>query len=302
MSPTAGPGKGQGRRQPSRGGRRTEDKRAAGARAGKGGGDRGLGGDQVEGRQAVRELLAGRRAVQQVLVAEGMDEAPILGEIEALAARRRVRVIPVSRRRIDSLARSEAPQGVVALARPVEAVPLASLCEASPSGETPFLLVVDGISDPQNLGSLLRSAECAGVTGVVLARHRSVHLSPTVTKVAAGAVEHLSMALVPGVPSALERLSSLGVWTVGLVAGASQSVYGLTFADAPVALVVGSEGAGLSRLTERRCDVLASIPQHGAIASLNVAVAGAVACFEIARRRAGQPAPAGKTSSRRSNR
>jgi 23S rRNA (guanosine2251-2'-O)-methyltransferase len=239
----------------------------------------------VEGRQAVRELLAGTRAVQQVLMAEGMDEAPILDEIEALASRRRVRLAHVPRRRIDSLARSEAPQGVVALARAVEAVPLASLCEPGSRGETPFLLAVDGISDPHNLGSLLRSAECAGATGVVLPRHRSVHLSPTVTKIASGAVEHLPMALVPGVPSALERLSSLGVWTVGLVAGAPQSVYELSFTDAPVALVVGSEGAGLSRLAERRCDVLASIPQHGAIASLNVAVAGAVACFEIARRR-----------------
>jgi 23S rRNA (guanosine2251-2'-O)-methyltransferase len=240
----------------------------------------------VEGRQAVRELLAGPRGVQQVLLAEGMDEAPILDEIEALASRRRVRVAHVSRRRIDSLARSEAPQGVVALARPVEAVPLASLCKPGPGGDTPFLLVVDGISDPQNLGSLLRSAECAGVTGVVLARHRAVHLSPTVTKVAAGAVEHLPMALVAGVPSALERLTSQGVWTVGLAPDARESLYGLAFADAPVALVVGSEGGGLSRLAERRCDVLASIPQHGNLGSLNAAIAGAVACFEIARRRA----------------
>ncbi len=239
----------------------------------------------MEGRQAVRELLAGQRAVRQVLFAEGMDDAPILDEIEALASRRRVRISHVSRRRIDTLARSEAPQGVVALARPVEAVTLASLCEPGPRGETPFLLIVDGISDPHNLGSLLRSAECAGVTGVVLPRHRAVHLSPTVTKIAAGAVEHLPMAIVPGVPAALDRLSSDGVWTVGLVAGATESVYGLSFADAPVALVVGSEGAGLSKLAERRCDVLASVPQHGMIASLNVAVAGAIACFEIARRR-----------------
>ena len=246
----------------------------------------------------MRELLAGQRAVQQVLLAEGMDEAPILDEIERLASRRRIRVAHVSRRRIDSLARSEAPQGVVALARPVEAVPLGSLCEPGPRSETPFLLVVDGISDPHNLGSLLRSAECAGVTGVVLPRHRAVHLSPTVTKIAAGAVEHLPMALVPGVPSALERLSADGVWTVGLVADADESVYGLSFTDAPVALVVGSEGAGLSKLAERRCDVLASIPQHGRIASLNVAVAGAVACFEIAHRRtlSGPLPPPGSSS------
>jgi len=106
-----------------------------------------------------------------------------------------------------------------------------------------------------------------------------------VTKVAAGAIEHLPIALVAGVPSALDRLSSLGVWTVGLAAGAPTSLQDLAVADGPVALVVGSEGAGLSRLAGRRCDVVAEIPLHGALPSLNAAVAGAVACFEIARQR-----------------
>ncbi len=178
----------------------------------------GLGGDQVEGRQAVRELLrANRRPVRSLVVAEGMDDAAILDEIEALAATRRVRVERASRRRIESLARTEAPQGVVALARPVEETPLETLCEQKGKGRAPFLLVLDGITDPHNVGALLRSAECAGVTGVVLPRNRSVHLSPTVTKVAAGAIEYLPMALVPGIPAALPRLSALGVWTVGLV-------------------------------------------------------------------------------------
>lgn len=241
----------------------------------------------MEGRQAVRELLsANRRPVRSLFMAEGMDAAQVLDEIEDLAAARRVRVDHVSRRRIDSLARTEAAQGVVALARPVEETPLESLCEPGPRGRLPFLLVLDGITDPHNLGALLRSAECAGVTGVVLPRHRSAHLSPTVAKVAAGAIEYLPMALVSGIPSALARLSDLGVWTVGLVGEAKGSLYSLSLGDQPVALVLGSEGSGLATLTKKRCHELASIPQHGSLSSLNVSTAGAIACFDVARQRA----------------
>ncbi len=255
----------------------------------------GLGGDQVEGRQAVRELLAANlRPVRSVLMAEGMDTSPILDEIEKLAAARRVRVERVSKRRIDMQARTEGAQGVVALARPVEAVSLEALCAPNRRGKVPFLLVVDGITDPHNLGAVLRSAECAGVTGVVLPSHRSVLLSPTVTKVAAGAIEFLPMTLVPGVPAALQRLSTMGVWTVGLVGESHHSIYDLAVGDEPVALVIGSEGNGLGALTRKRCDALASIPQHGSIGSLNVATAGAIACFEVARRRSAGGTPAGR--------
>ncbi|HEV3132659.1 MAG TPA: 23S rRNA (guanosine(2251)-2'-O)-methyltransferase RlmB [Acidimicrobiales bacterium] len=248
----------------------------------------GLGGDQVEGRQAVRELLtANRRPVRSLLMADGMDAAAILDEIERLATTRRVRVEYVSRRRIDSVARTDAPQGVVALARPIEETPLESLCEPSSRGRLPFLLILDGITDPHNLGSLLRSAECAGVTGIVLPRHRSAHLSPTVTKVAAGAIEYLPMAVAAGIPAALKKLTELGVWTVGLVGEAPQSFYGLQLGDQPVGLVLGSEGDGLAALTRKRCDALACIPQRGSLASLNVSTAGAIACFDVARQRSG---------------
>ncbi len=240
----------------------------------------------MEGRQAVRELLsANRRPVNSLLMAEGMDQAAILNEIEGLATKRRVKVSYVSRRRIDLVARTEGAQGVVALARPVEGTSLEKLCEPSRGGRQPFLLVLDGITDPHNLGALLRSAECAGVTGIVLPRHRSAHLSPTVAKVAAGAIEYLPMALVAGVPTALQRLSTMGVWSVGLDGEAPSSLYELPLGKEPVALVLGSEGTGLAALTRKRCDALASIPQHGSLSSLNVATAGAIACFDIARRR-----------------
>ncbi len=246
----------------------------------------GLGGDQVEGRQAVRELLsAGRRPVTSLLMAEGMDAAEILDDIEALASKKRVKVDYVSRRRIDAAARTDGSQGVVALARPIEETALEDLCQPTRRGRVPFLLVLDGITDPHNLGAVLRSAECAGVTGIVLPRHRSAHLSPTVAKVAAGAIEYLPMALVAGVPAALQQLSSLGVVTVGLVGEAPTSLYDLPLGDQPVALVLGSEGSGLAALTRRRCDELAAIPQHGTLSSLNVATAGAIACFDVARQR-----------------
>jgi len=242
----------------------------------------------VEGRQAVRELLAAnRRPVTRLFLADGMDPAAILDEIEAIAAKRRVRIEYISRKRLDSLARTEGPQGVVALAKPVRETPLDVLAQHAPGGRAPFLLVLDGITDPQNVGALLRSAECAGVTGVVFPRHRSAHLSPTVVKVAAGAVEYLPMAVVPGVPAALQRLDDLGVMTVGLDAGAPRPLHELVVGDEPVAVILGSEGSGLAALTRKRCRTLVSIPQRGTLSSLNVATAGAIACFDIARHRSG---------------
>lgn len=246
-----------------------------------------LGGDQVEGRRAVLELLAtGRRTVRRVVLAQDQDPSAQLDRIEELAARLRVPVETVPRARLDTLARTEAPQGVVALARPLDPVPLEDLCRRGPDGSPPFLLVAAGVTDPRNLGALLRSAECAGVTGVVLPRHRSARLSPTVTKTAAGAIEHLPFAVVGGVPTALGELRELGVWSIGLAGEAETSLYDLPLGEGPVALVVGGEEKGLAPLVRRRCDALAAIPQHGALPSLNVGVAGAVACFEVARQRA----------------
>ena len=247
---------------------------------------KGVGGEQVEGRQAVRELLlAGRRRVKDVWLVEDADRAPILEDILELAAEARVPVKRVSRSQLESAARSDAPQGVLAHAAPIPDVDLDSLVTAR-SGVTPFLVAVDGVTDPQNLGAILRTAECAGATGVVLPRHRAAHVTPTVAKAAAGAVEHLPIALVSGLPSALSRLKELGVWSVGLDGAGDTSLFGdLAVATEPVCLVLGAEGKGLSRLVRERCDVLAAIPLRGALASLNVSAAAAVACYEVARRR-----------------
>ena len=254
----------------------------------------GLGGEQVEGRQAVRELLlAGRRRTRTVMIAKGLDPAPIVEHIVELAREQRAAIREVSRSELDATARTESPQGVVAVADPLPEVDVSDLAEVPKDAtgrdgrpaSAPFLLVLDGITDPGNFGAVLRTAECAGVTGVVLPRHRSARITPTVAKAAAGAVEHLRFAVVPGIPSALRTLSSHDVWTVGLDAAGPRPLHDLDLAGEAVALVLGSEGRGLSRLVAQRCDVLASIPLRGTLDSLNVAAAAAVACFEIARRR-----------------
>ncbi len=248
---------------------------------------RGLGGDQVEGRQAVRELLlAGTRRVREILVAESQDDTEVLQDIVDLALDLKVPVREVTRTRLFADARTESPQGVVARADELPDHDLDELArKKSPQGAPPFLLAVDGVTDPGNLGALLRSAECAGVTGVVLPKHRAVHVTPTVTKAAAGAVEYLPMALVGGLPAALRQLRDAGVWVIGLDAGGDTDLFDLEVASEAVCLVLGAEGKGLSRLVRERCDAVAGIPLLGQLASLNVSAAGALACFEVTRRR-----------------
>ena len=246
---------------------------------------RGPGGDQVEGRHAVRELLlAGRRKTREVILAADVDPAPILDEIVDLADESNVEVREVARSKFEAMTRTEAPQGVMAYAQPLPELSLEDVL-LTPDGSPPFLMILDGITDPGNLGALLRTGECAGVTGVVLPRHRAARITPTVTKAAAGAVQHLPIATVTGIPQALGDLVAHGVWSVGLDVVADTDVYGMTVADGPVALVLGAEGRGLSRLARERCDLIVTIPLKGVLGSLNVSAAAAVACFEVARSR-----------------
>jgi 23S rRNA (guanosine2251-2'-O)-methyltransferase len=238
----------------------------------------------VEGRQAVRELLAaGTRPARDVWVAEGLDPAPVLREINELAKQRRVPVRYVGRRALEAEARTEGPQGVLAHAQALPEWDFDELCRGD--GRAPFLLAFDGVTDPQNLGALLRSGEGAGVTGAVLPRHRTAHVTPAVTKAAAGAVERVRLSVVSGLPAAVARAKALGVWVVGLDASGDENLFDLAVATEPVMLVLGAEGAGLSRLVRDRCDVLARIPLKGSIPSLSVAAAGTLAVFEVSRRR-----------------
>lgn len=234
-------------------------------------------GQQVEGRRAVRELLvAGTRRVREVLLSVDAGDIADLAE-EAHARVRRVPPDELARR-----ARTESPQGVIAYADPIGPADLDALLH-EPSA---FLVAVDGVTDPQNLGAVMRTAEVSGATGIIVPRHRAVGLTPAVAKAAAGALEHLPVAFVSGIAGALERAARARVWSVGLEGDGDTSVFDLGVADQPVVVVFGAEGRGLSRLTRTRCDVVARIPMYGHLESLNVSAAAAITCAEIARRRA----------------
>ncbi len=209
------------------------------------------------------------------------DSAKDLAEIATLAGARGATVRHIDRDQLAEIARTESPQGVVAHTDSLEPARLDALLSA-PSA---FLVGIDGVTDPQNLGAILRTAEVAGASGVVLPRHRAARVTPAVTKAAAGAIEYLPVASVAGIPAAIAQAARADVWTVGLDAGGDVTIEDLPVADRSLMVVLGAEGPGLSRLTRERCDVLARIPMRGHVASLNVAAAAAIACATIARLR-----------------
>ncbi len=240
----------------------------------------------MEGRQAVRELLRARkRRVHHLTVALGADPSGSLAEIMELASAAGVAVRRVERARLNDVALTDAPQGVVARADPLPEADLSTLAGAAVDGTAPFVMVLDGVTDPHNLGAIMRSAVSAGATGLITRRHRASPLTPSALKAAAGAAEYLPVAAVAGIPAALALLAEAGVWSVALDAGAVQPLWGLQVADQPVALVLGSEGRGLGRLVRQRCDLAVAIPLPGPLESLNVAAAATLACFEVARQR-----------------
>lgn len=228
-------------------------------------------------------LLADRRGVREIVMQSGLDGASILEDIVMLAQDRRISVREVGRSTFDALAHTESAQGVLAEAEPLPTVEVEDLIAEL----NPFLVMVDGLTDPHNLGAIFRSADAAGVTGIILPKHRSARISATVAKTSAGAIEHVPVATVAGVPAAIQVLQKHDVWVIGLDEAGTRSIFDLDLADQPLCLVLGAEGPGLSRLTRERCDELVSIPMQGAVASLNVSAAATVAMFDVARRRLG---------------
>ncbi|WP_116999988.1 23S rRNA (guanosine(2251)-2'-O)-methyltransferase RlmB [Desertimonas flava] len=249
--------------------------------------EKGLGGEQVEGRQAVRELLiAGRRRIHEIWLSAELFDDEAVADILEIAKANRVPVASVARNKLDARARTEAPQGIIAYAAPLEEGDLGALIRGK-NGKPPFLVAVDGVTDPGNLGAILRNCEGAGVDGVILPSHRAVHVTPTVTKSAAGAVEYVPLVLVGGLPTAINQLRQHKVWVVGLDDAADRSLFDIAdLAVEGICLVLGAEGAGLSRLVRERCDMIVSIPMLGRLSSLNVSAAAALATYEVARHRA----------------
>jgi 23S rRNA (guanosine2251-2'-O)-methyltransferase len=239
------------------------------------------------GRQPVRETLrARRRQVHKLLLAEGMKSAGIVGQILALAEQADIPVQRVNRRELDKLGGEVNHQGLAAEVSDYPYVALPELVEtARRSGAPPFLLLLDHIQDPQNLGSLLRTAEAVGVHGVVIPGRRASGVTPATVRASAGAAEHAHVAQITNLVRAMEELKDAGVWMAGLEAAPTAQLYTEADLRGPLALVVGSEGQGLARLVRETCDYLIRVPMLGQVESLNAAVAGAIALYEARRQR-----------------
>lgn len=242
--------------------------------------------ERIEGRNPVREALRAGRRIRRILVASGARDRGTLAEILALAAAAGVRIERVSRADIDRISATRAHQGIVA-----DAEPLASrswrdgIAAAHERDQIPLLLALDGVTDPQNLGSLIRSAEVFGAHAVIVPERRAAPITPAVAKASAGAIEHVIVARVTNLERTLAECKEAGLWLVGLDGAGEVALERCPVLAEPVVLVVGAEGRGLSRLIRDRCDVRARIPQKGAIEALGAAVAGAVALYEAARLR-----------------
>lgn len=240
----------------------------------------------VGGRQPVRELLRAGAPVHRVLLATGRDDAPVLGEIRALAAEAGVAVEEVDAAALDDRAEGLVHQGVVALAPPFAHARLPDVT-ATAGDESLLLVALDGITDPHNLGSVARTAEAVGAHGLLVPPRRSAGVTPTAEKAAAGALAHLPVVELANLARDLEGLKARGVWVVGLDGEAPGTVDDCGLLGEPLVLVIGAEGRGLARLTREVCDEIVRLPMRGAVGSLNASVAAGVALYAILRRRAG---------------
>lgn len=247
------------------------------------------------GRQAVREALRAGRPIQRLLLAVPASSAPdkparptpVHAELADLARARHIPVEHLPAQRLDSLAHGAHHQGVVAEAAPYRYTAWGDLLDRGrAAGSEALLLFLDSLQDPQNFGTLLRAAEAAGVTGVILPQHRAVGVTPAVVNASAGAVEHLAVAQVPNLARAIQDAQTAGVWVWALDTEPPVAAYTAADLTGPLGLVVGAEGAGVGRLVRARCDGALVLPMHGQVASLNAATAGAIMLYEALRQRA----------------
>ena len=235
----------------------------------------------VIGRNAVRELLRSDRPIDKLMVQRGERTGSIV-VLVAEAIERGIPVIEVEKAKLDSMAGYAPHQGVIALAAEKEYCTVEDILQiAEDRGEAPLIVICDGITDPYNLGAIIRCAECCGAHGLVIPKRRAVGLTPLVTKASAGAIEHLAIAKVANIASTVELLKKRGVWTYAAEAG-GESLY-KTDLKGPCAIVLGSEGDGVSQLVRKTCDAVVSIPMYGLVNSFNVSTAAAILLAEVAR-------------------
>ncbi len=241
--------------------------------------------EYIWGRNPILETLHSARRVRRILLAEGVREAPAIATMIEEAERRHIPIEVVPRNRLDQLSKGAVHQGCVAqVAERTYATIDDILAHAASKNEPPFLVVLDTIQDVNNLGSLLRTAEAAGIHGIIIPEHRAAEVNATVVKTSAGASEHLLIARETNLTRAIDYLKKQQVWVIGLV-GEAQTLYTQADLTGPLALVVGNEGKGISRLVREHCDLLIKLPMHGSINSLNAAIAGSIALYEALRQR-----------------
>ena len=240
--------------------------------------------DQVEGRNAVIELLESGRDINKIFVSNGEKNGSI-NKILAMAKEKRVIVTEVNRKKLEEMATTDNHQGVIAIVPPFEYCDIDDILECAKNRqEDPFILILDGIEDPHNLGAIIRTAETAGVHGVIIPKRRAAGVNSTVAKVAAGAVEHMNIARVNNINEAIRHLKENGVWICGTDIDTNTYYYNQDLTG-PLGVVIGSEGFGMGKLVKENCDFLVKIPMKGKITSLNASVSTGIVVYEAVRQR-----------------
>ena len=238
----------------------------------------------IEGRNAVTEALRAGASIDKLYIAKGETDRT-LGRIAAQAKKAGAVVVEADRRKLDAMSATHSHQGVIAVAAAAPYATVEDILQAAAArGEPPLLVVCDELSDPHNLGAVIRTAECAGAHGVIIPKRRSAGLTAVVAKTSAGAVSYLPVARVPNLPAALKALKKQGVWVFGTAAGGPVPLYEADL-RLPAAIVIGSEGDGMGRLVQESCDFLVSIPMHGRISSVNASAAAAILLYVAVRER-----------------
>lgn len=248
--------------------------------------DRPSGGMYIEGRNAVTEALRAGTSLDKLYIVRGETDHT-LSRIAAQARKAGAVVVECDRRKLDAMSETHSHQGVIAAAAAQAYASVEDILQlAAGRGEPPLVVVCDEISDPHNLGAIIRTAECAGAHGVIIPKRRSAGLTAVVAKTSAGAVSHVPVARVANLTACLKELKEAGVWVFGTAADARQTIYQADL-KGPAAIVIGSEGEGMGRLVRETCDVLLSIPMKGKLNSLNASAAAAILLYEAVRQRLG---------------
>jgi len=240
--------------------------------------------DQIEGRNSVLELLESERDINKILIAKGERHGSI-NKIITIAKQRKIVVAEVERQKLNAISETNNHQGVIAIVPPFNYVEVEDILnEAKSKNEDPFVLILDGIEDPHNLGSIIRTAETAGVHGVIIPKRRAASVNATVSKSSAGAVEHVKIARVNNINETIKYLKEEGLWICGTDGDAKDYYYNQNL-KGPMAIVIGSEGFGMSRLVKENCDFLVKIPMKGKITSLNASVSAGIVIYEAVKQK-----------------